>query len=251
MDRIDVRGGTQGFPQQFNASMASAVIRNALGAAQAAFNESLSGVTPQSTPDRLATILTAWSTAVRRCRTDSLSSSEAQAAAEQSVTVSAAEAIDDLERLYNVALEVYKRTIADDLPSLSADLHAKLWSRLERQLNAGVQVELLIDEADSANLTVLSEELQSWRRVQMPHDQRAADYLHQSDVERLRHRRYQLADDAQRLRLDIVEVSRRGQYRVVIAFQQARHALGYLKGSATDVEVVIPSWGMTERIVKL
>jgi hypothetical protein len=251
MDRIDVRGGTQGFPQQFNASMASAVIRNALGAAQAAFNESLSGVTPQSSSDRLATILTAWAGAVRRCRSDSLSSSEAQAAAELAVTVAAAEAIDDLERLYNVALETYKRTIADDLPSLNADLHAKLWARLERQLNAGLQTELLIAEATADELTVLTEELLSWRRVQMPHDLRAADYLFQSDVERLRHRRYQLADDAQRLRLDIVEVSRRGQYRVVIAFQQARHALGYLKGSATDVEVVIPGWGMTERIVKL
>jgi hypothetical protein len=253
MDRIDVRGGTQGFPQQFNASMASAVIRNALGAAQAAFNESLSGVTPQSTPDRLATILTAWSTAVRRCRTDSLSSSEAQAAAEQSVTVSAAEAIDDLERLYNVALETYRRTIADDLPSLNADLARQaVGAAWNASLNAGLQ-DRVVDRRSGqpTNLTVLTEELLSWRRVQMPHDLRAADYLFQSDVERLRHRRYQLADDAQRLRLDIVEVSRRGQYRVVIAFQQARHALGYLKGSATDVEVVIPGWGMTERIVKL
>lgn len=248
MDRIDVRGQ---FPQEFNLLQASAVIRNALQAAQQAFNGALVSVTPQSVSDRLADVLTAWAAAVRRCRSDSLSSSAAQAAAEKAVTADAWQAIADLEQLYGVALETYKRTIADDLPTLDAGLHAKLWARLERQLDAGVQVELIIDEATADELTVLSEELKSWRRVQMPDDARAANYLHQGDVELLRHRRYALATPAQRQRLDIVEGVKKGEYRTVISFQQARHALGYLKGSATDVEVVLPGWGMTERTIKL
>ena len=123
MNTINVAGK---FPQEFNLLQASAVIRNALQAAQQAFNGALVSVTPQSVSDRLADVLTAWAAAVRRCRSDSLSSPAAQAAAEKAVTVSAAEAIDAREKLYNVALETDKRTIADDLPTLDAGLHAKL-----------------------------------------------------------------------------------------------------------------------------
>lgn len=238
--------------QEYNLSQATPMIRNAIWAAQSSFDGVLTGVTPQNTPSKLVTILTAWSGAVRSVRSDSYASTPARIAAEKDLGQRAAQAITDLEHRYREALALYKATIANDLPAIDTDLHMKLWARLERQLNAGVRVEALIDEADAATLTVLSEELHSWRRVKMPDDLRGADFQFQGDGERIRVRRRAIATPEERARLDIVDAAAKGEYRLVISFQQARHALDFLTGfDVIDVEAVVPNWGDGEIFVKL
>lgn len=238
--------------RDLNLESATRIVFDAVVKATQAFTGALANVTPQNTPDRLVTILTTWAAAVRTVRGDAMSSTPAILAAEKELTKRAAQAVTDLEHLFGVALEAYKRTIAKDLPAIDAGLHMKLWARLRSQLDAGIEPARLIEEADGATLTVLTEELHAWRRVQMPDNLAGADYIFQGDSELLKARRYAIADADQRLRIDIADAAAKGEYRVKISFQQARHALGYLTDFVNrDIEIVIPGWGMTERTVKL
>lgn len=234
------------FVSQTNLEQASFVLRKALADGKAAMSRAAYGPTVENTPTRIADVLRGWAAGVRAARADGFANALTIAEVERQLSDAALQALKDLRTGFDAALEVYKAKLTAVRLPLSADEHAILWRRIERQLSAGWEIADLVEDADLATLQVLGDEIKSWRRAQMVGDKRTADYISAGDMERVNARRYELADPAQRRNIDLARGADKGAYRVGVAFGVAESTIAFKDDFITTPnearQVTLPDW---------
>lgn len=231
--------------REFNLSQASAATRNALAAATPAFGAAKSGQTAKNTPERIAETLKAWATAVRAVRRDPLASNHVLGAAEKQLHDQAVQWLADLRRDFDRLYAEMIGKLTDPTPAPEPGQYGILWGRVERQLDAGIAPEAIIEVADADTLRVMEGELSSWRRASMPGDLRDADFLAAADLERVKVRRYELATPERRVAMDAADAAESGRYRTTVAFAQASNVLEHVNDFLPNDGgrmVVLPLW---------
>lgn len=241
---------------EVNLSQASAQIQRALRDGRAGMYRAATAVslTPQGTPARVGDLLTAWAGAVRQVRADVNASNAVKNEAERVLRDDARQTLADLRREFATALDAYRQKLADKTPALPADQHLILWARVERQLTAGVRPQEVAADADEQTLSVMAQELKSWRRAQTPADRGLADQLAAADLEAINQRRYEIGTPAQRKDLDAAKATETGAYRVDVCFAQAENVISFLDDFITGEvrrQVFLPNWGDGETLLTL
>jgi len=154
---------------------------------------------------------------------------------------SALQALADLRTNFDQALAEYRRKLEDPTPAPAAADAMRIWARVERQLVAGVELDAIVADADMTTLTVIQDEIRSWRRAQMPGDIKSANFIADGDLALVNQRRRELATPAQRANLDKAEQSAKGEYRVNLALGAAEHHVRHLN-AAEPGNTIMPAW---------
>lgn len=234
---------TAGQAGAINLDMAPWAIRNALQKARDEMGAAADAVTTdsvaQAASGNLARILRSWRVAHASIWADEYSSNAIKAAAVNELQRWTLQSIDDLERNFDIALKLVQDKLIDPAPPMNADDAMRRWRRLERQLDAGVDLKDILADAGADDLRVMAEELRSWRRSKMPTDIATADQATAADMVLVNERRYQLADPAQRQRMDFATATQQGGIWTHTAIEHARH---HVKHSTAKETLTLPTW---------
>lgn len=234
---------TAGQAGAINLDMAPWAIRNALQKARDEMGAAADAVTTdnvaEAASNHLARILRGWRVAHASIWADEYSSNAIKGAAINELQRWTLQSIDDLERNFDIALKLLQDKLIDPAPPMNADDAMRRWRRLERQLDAGVDLTDIVDDADADDLRVMAEELKSWRRAKMPNAVTGADQVTAADMVIVNERRYQLADPAQRERMDFATATQKGGVWTHTAIEHARHHVRYSTAKET---LTLPTW---------
>lgn len=235
---------TTGQAGQINLDMAPYAIRNALQVAKDEMFTNAHAITTANVAEAasryLANILRRWKVTHATIWADEYSSNAIKSAAVAELQLWTLQSIDDLEQNFDIALKLFQDKLIDPAPPMNADDAMRRWRRLERQLDAGVDLRDIVFDADADDLRVMAEELKSWRRAKMPNAVTDADRITGADMVIVNERRYQLADPKQRERMDFAVATQKGGVWTHTAIEHARH---HVKYSTAKESLVLPTWG--------
>jgi hypothetical protein len=162
-------------------------------------------------------------------------------------------AIIRLKELANNALEGLEGSLVRDIANVRKSLPmpvaatpeertayaaeaGRIWDRTRAQLAAGVDLGEIIQRADWPTINVLGEEVAAWYAVQYPSSPRMADDMTVAARAQIDVRRYEMADVAERAKLDKIRELDRGE-------TFSRTAIEYVRASLGDgVPVTLPTW---------
>lgn len=200
------------------------------------------GATVTNTVPKAAEIVQTWRVARKWVMDDRMVSNAVIDVAVGLLDDSALQALADLRTGFGKALAEYRAKLVDPAPDLAAPDAMRIWARVQRQLDGGVELSNIIDdETDLATLKVIGEEVKSYRRSKMAGDLRSADYIAAADVEAVNLRRYELATPAQRVNLDMAKESAKGEYNTNLSLGAAEHHVQHLN-AAEPGNTIMPAW---------
>ena len=235
---------------EINLSEASYQVRQALQVAETAMGKGEFGdyfaqpyERAKAVPQRAGMIFTAYRVARARAMADTYGSNAIKSAAVQRLQEMANKAFDGLEGsltrdIANVRKGLQAPGIAsspEERAAYSAEA-SRVWERMRSQLTAGVDIGEIVKRADWMAINVLGEEVAAWFSAQFPSSPQMADDITQAARVQIDQRRYEMADGAERVRLDKIRECDKGEYYSRMAIEHARYSLG------DGVPVTLPDW---------
>lgn len=235
--------------QAINLDQASFVIRRALDTAKRTMRGEVYVTRVQEVVQNpLSNILRAWRTAAGAIAGDTYSSNAVTGAALADLTEAAKMAIDDLAIQFDVRLSEYRANLADPAPAVPAAEGMRIWQRCREQLEAGVPLATILEDADRQTVRVLSEEIRAWHRTRNPQNISGSDQVAAGDLALVAARLYALFDDKQRARWDEAQQAAQGAEWVRTAFAHAKYFIESTTGRDQFTgnrapSLTLPTWG--------
>ena len=228
--------------QTVNLGQAPQMFQNRLAEFRAQIARTAYGASVEDTVAKAAAIVNTWRTGRKWVMDDPMVSNAVIDVGVALLDETALQALADLRTAFDKALAEYKRKLEDPAAAIAPDAAMRIWARVERQLAAGVEFYAIVaEETDLPTLTVIAEEIKSWRRAQMPGDLQSANFIADGDLELVNARRYELATVEQRARMDRAKASSKGEYNVNLSLGAAEHHIRHLN-DAEPGRTILPEW---------